>query len=71
MAQVYRHYDGQAFAADLRPDAVVSLELLPDVDYGVLQFRDETDLFRVIAPFPVFAQLVTVIRSAGLAGEDR
>jgi hypothetical protein len=70
MAVVYRHNDGQPYAADLLPDGDVSLELLPGASYGVLKFRDQLASFHVIVPLPVFPQLVTVIRSAGLAGED-
>lgn len=71
MALVYRHGDGQPYAADLLPDAVVSLELLPGATYGVLKFRDQNASFHVIVPFPVFPQLVTIIRGAGLDGERR
>ena len=71
MAYMYRHSDGHPYAADLRPDGTVTLELLPDTDYGVLKFRDEVSSFHVIVPRPVFAQLATIIRSAGLAGAEQ
>lgn len=71
MAAVYRHWHGEAFAADLRPDVSVSLELLTGCDYAVLKFEDSDDLFRVIVPLHVLPRLVTVISGAGLDGQRR
>lgn len=68
---IYRHNDGKPYAADFHPGTTVTLELLPDTDYGVLKFRDEWAAFHVIVPFSAFPQLATIIRAAGLDGADR